>query len=98
MNDPELVALTKRMIQVLRYSVDDDANAVILANAIRSGFAERVAEEREACARLADEFCDLPHGHVFANGIMATRDAAQQIAAAIRARANKPQEATTNTD
>lgn len=44
------------------------------------------ADEREACARLADEFRELPHGSVPARGLEATWAAAQQIADAIRNR------------
>lgn len=45
-----------------------------------------IAAEREACAALADEFKNLPHGHVPASGLEATWNAADQIASAIRAR------------
>lgn len=42
--------------------------------------------EREACANLADEFRELPHGSVPANGLEATWNAAKQISDAIRNR------------
>lgn len=45
-----------------------------------------IAGEREACALLADEFRDLPHGSVPVSGLEATWAAAKQIADAIRNR------------
>ena len=56
-----------------------DADAVSRA-------AAALRAEREACARLADEFRDLPHGAVPSRGLEATWAAATQIADAIRNR------------
>jgi hypothetical protein len=50
-----------------------------------------VEAERERCAALAEEFRELQHGSVPADGLDATREAARQIAEAIRAR-HKPTE------
>lgn len=49
---------------------------------------QTAAAEREACAALADEFRELPHGSIPAGGLEATREAARQIAEAIRNRSN----------
>lgn len=56
--------------------------ASVLATAERRG----VMRERRACTAIAREFGDIPHGHVPANGLEATREASRQIADAIQYR------------
>jgi len=49
---------------------------------------ERVAEEREACAKVSEDYPAHQHGHLDADPHYAAQQAAHEIAAAIRARSN----------
>jgi hypothetical protein len=79
------IALTKRVIEHLRRSRDDDKNAEVLSRVIRGEFKRVAEEEREACAQIADDHLRTfePYGP--------GNDRAQKIAAAIRARGEEDQ-------
>lgn len=57
-----------------------------MASTIDRAVREAVKAEREACAKIAAEFGTIPHGYLSCDPFVATKEAADQIAEAIRNR------------
>lgn len=84
-DNEDLIALTKRVIEHLRWSGDDDKNAEVLSRVFRGGFNRVAEEEREACAKIAESF-DMPAPGSAASTWLDCGRMRNEIAAAIRAR------------